>query len=73
MLKKKQINAVIAIVKGSKDEKANLQANADRWTNGNLSAWLRIAGEKYIPENNKKIRGVRGSSRSRKKVNYDFY
>ena len=37
-------------VKLKKDVLATLQKKADRYAEGNLSAWLRVAGLKYVPK-----------------------
>lgn len=33
----------------TKEEKTKMQSNADKFTKGNLSAWLRFAGVKQKP------------------------
>ncbi len=40
----------IVPVKTTEEEKVILQKNADKYTEGNLSEWLRLAGMNYNPK-----------------------
>lgn len=45
----------IVNVKISAAERKRLQANADKFAQGNLSAWLRHSGRQYTPRRGEKV------------------
>lgn len=48
--KKKNIGLRIVNVKVKEGARKRLQANARKYAKGNLSAWLRHAGLRYVPK-----------------------
>lgn len=48
-VKKKKDDLELFNLKLTPEQKRALQAKADKYTNGNLSLWLRYAGAMYVP------------------------
>ncbi len=60
MKKKKPKLLAMINVKTPPETRARLQAQADKYANGNLSAWLRHAGLQYTPKKGESVPLLRG-------------
>ncbi len=54
-LKKRKSDLDVIILKISAADRKKILANAKRFAEGNMSAWLRHAGKVYTPEEGEKI------------------
>ena len=45
----------LVMIKVTDSQRKELQANADKYAEGNLSAWIRFAGVKCIPKRGERV------------------
>lgn len=64
MRKKKQNKTTTINIKLPEELKECLQKFADRYADGNISAWLRYSGMNYVPQKGERIFSVKNISGS---------